>query len=305
MKKVISAVLIAVLLLTTLCLPAFAEGTKTVAASFYPIYILLRNVTDGVSGIDAVCLASENTGCLHDYQLLPGDLISLSESDALFICGAGMETYLGTVSKNFPELSVIDTSEGVELIEESREEHEGEGGDEHEHEANAHIWLSVPNAIIMVKNIESAMCRIDSANAQKYSANAQAYIARLETLEEYIVAALTPYAGRKIVTFHEAFPYFAEHYGIEVCEVVNIEHGDTISAMRLSEVIDAVISNGLPPLFTEPQYSDSAAKIVASETGAGIFELDPIVTGEFSLTAYEDGMRRNADALVSAFSEKN
>ena len=300
MKRIISLLLTVLLLCGSV--PACAEGTRTVAASFYPIYILLLNVTDGAGGISAKCLASENTGCLHDYQLLPGDLITLSESDALFICGAGMETYLDTVAKNFPELSVIDTSEGIELIGEDAEDgHEHEDGEAHE--VNAHIWLSVPNAIIMVESIRKAMCEIDPDNEEKYTANAAAYTARLQALEEYMISTLAPFAGRKLVTFHEAFPYFAEHYGLTVCEVVSIEHGDSISAKRLAEVIAAVEENGLPPLFTEPQYSDAAAKTVAAETGARIYELDPIVTGTVSLTAYEDGMKKNADTLAEALGQ--
>jgi zinc transport system substrate-binding protein len=65
-------------------------------------------------------------------------------------------------------------------------------------------------------------------------------------------------------------------------------------------VIEKVKAAGHPPLFPEPQYENTALRTVALETGAPVYELDPLVTGDGALTAYEDVMRANLAVLQEA-----
>ena len=100
--------------------------------------------------------------------------------------------------------------------------------------------------------------------------------------------------------FHEAFPYFARAYGLEVTAVVALEPDEPISPRMLKQVIQQVKDAGNPPLFSEPQYENTVLRPIAQETGAKVYELDPLVTGDGSLTAYEDTMRRNLATLTEA-----
>ena len=65
---------IAVVLSFLLLLPALA-GAETLVTSFYPIWILTLNLTDGMDGIEVVNLAEPSTGCLHDYSLQNSDMV--------------------------------------------------------------------------------------------------------------------------------------------------------------------------------------------------------------------------------------
>jgi len=280
--------------------PAAAEEMR-IMASFYPIYILAMPVFEGVEGVALDCMTAPETGCLHDYQLLVSDMMKLSEAEALIVCGAGMENYLPDVSKQFPNLTVIDCSQGIDLLPE--DVHHQEEADEAE-EYNAHTWLDAQNAIRIVKTIAEGAGTLFPEKAEQLNANAEAYIARLEALDAEIREQLLPVAGGKIVTFHEAFPYFARAYGLEIAAVISEEHEDTLSPAQLTAVIETVREAGNPPLFTEPQYSDAAAFAVAAETGAQIYELDPLASGEISPDAYEQGMRRNARAILNAFGQE-
>ena len=71
----------------------------------------------------------------------------------------------------------------------------------------------------------------------------------------------------------------------------------------LAEVVAAVRAAGNPPLFSEPQYENAALKAVAQETGAPVYELDPLVTGDGAKTAYQDVMRKNLAVLQEALGE--
>ena len=295
MKKAIALFLTLLYLITVSAAgPALAADQLNIVASFYPIYILAMNVFDGIDEVSLSCMTAPDTGCLHDYQLLASDMITLSRADALLICGAGMEAYLPGVTAQFPSLQIIDCSEGIDLI---------PSDDEDEGEFNAHTWLDVQNAVCIVHTIAEAACKICPDAADAICANADGYISRLNALDTEMKESLAPVAGKSIVTFHEAFPYFARAYGLEIVAVINEEHEDTIAPSALAAVIDAVREAGNPPLFTEPQYSAQAAITVSMETGAKIFELDPLVTGEMQKNAYEEGMRRNTKALLHAFEE--
>ncbi len=293
MKKTLALLL--VLMITFAC-PASAGQVK-VMTSFYPMYIFALNVFDGINEIAVECMTAPQTGCLHDYQLVVNDMMKLAESDLFVVCGAGMEGYLPDVKAQFANLPIVDCSEGIELLEECADEHEHD----HEHSYNAHTWLDVDHAITIVGTIAQAGARQFPQHAEKILSNAAAYQARLLTLRDELSQQLKDIAGQKIVTFHEAFPYFAAAYDLEIAAVITQDHDEALSPAQIASVIRTVIENGVPPLFTEPQYASSAAQTIALETGAKIYELDPLVTGEAELTAYEDGMRKNAQTLLEAF----
>ncbi len=291
MKKLCAALLALLLLFLSGC-GAAADGFSVVA-TFYPVYILAENVLDGVEGVTLSSMTPPGTGCLHDYQLLTSDMRLLSKSQALLINGAGMEAFLPGVRSQFPALSVIDCSQGVELLAE-------EGSDD---EYNAHIWLSPENAVQMVKNLRDGLSALLPEQADRIFANAAAYTARLEALDAELRAAIEPLPRRQIVTFHEAFPYFAKAYGLEVAAVVALEPDEPVSPRMLRQVIEKVKAAGCPPLFSEPQYESAVLRAVAEETGAPVYELDPMVTGGGEKTAYEDVMRRNLQVLLQALGE--
>ena len=298
MKKACT-LLLALLLLSLSGCGAAAEDIS-VMATFYPVYVLAENVLDGVEGVSLSSMTPPSTGCLHDYQLLTSDMRALAKAQALLINGAGMEAFLDDVTGQFPNLTVIDCSLGVDLIAEEEDE-EADHDHDHDHgEYNAHIWLAPENAVQMVKNLRDGLSALLPDQAERIAANADDYIARLSALDAELRAAIEPLPRKKIVTFHEAFPYFARAYGLEVAAVVALEPDEPVSPRMLKEVIEKVKAAGNPPLFSEPQYENAALRTVAMETGAPVYELDPLVTGDGAKTAYEDVMRKNLQVLLEA-----
>ena len=297
MKRFAAALLTFLLLLPLAGCGAQAEDIS-VMATFYPVYVLAQNVLNGVEGVTLSSMTPPSTGCLHDYQLLTSDMRALGKARALLINGAGMESFLPDVQSQFPDLQIVDCSQGVELLE---EEHPGE---DHDHGAyNAHIWLSPRNAVQMVYNLRDGLRRLLPEKAEKIAANAEEYAARLLALDAELAQAISALPRKKIVTFHEAFPYFAKAYGLEVAAVVALEPDEPISPRMLKQVIETVREAGNPPLFSEPQYENTALRTVAQETGAPVYELDPLVTGDGEMTAYEDTMRKNLTVLQEALGE--
>ena len=296
MKKLLA------LLLALCLLPAAALG-ETVVTSFYPIYLFALNLLNGVEGMEVRNLAAPDTGCLHDYQLQTSDMKALNKADAFLINGAGMEGYLDNVFKTFPKLPVTNASAGIELLCDEVHEHD----DGHVHAvANAHVWLDAENAMMMVANLADGLMAAFPDAAAQIAANRDAYAARLAALDAELTAGLANLTRRDVITFHEAFPYFAKAYGLHVAAVVNREPSDSLSPSALASLVRTVRDLGNPPLFIEPQYADVAAQTVSRETGAPVYTLDPIVTGpeqDPPLTYYEDVMRQNMTVLLEALGE--
>ena len=261
-----------------------------IVTSFYPMYVATINITDGVDGVEVYNMTKPQTGCLHDYQLMTDDMKTLEKADAFVINGAGMEDFMDKVTEQQKKLKVIDASRGIELI------HDDEGD-------NPHVWLSVTDAIQQVRNIADQLKEADPAHADAYEKNAAAYIEKLTALKSEMHAALDNVPHKDIVTFHEAFPYFAKEFNLNIIGVVEREPGTEPTPTELQETIEQV--NALPSkvLFTEPQYSPAAAETIARETGAKIYTLDPVVTGEATpaaKNAYIDTMKANMKVLQEA-----
>ena len=261
-----------------------------IVTSFYPMYVATINITDGVDGVEVYNMTKPQTGCLHDYQLMTEDMKTLEKADAFVINGAGMEDFMDKVTEQQKKLKVIDASRGIELI------HDDEGD-------NPHVWLSVTDEIAQVRNIADQLKEADPAHADAYEKNAVAYIEKLTALKTEMHAALDNVPHKDIVTFHEAFPYFAKEFKLNIIGVVEREPGTEPTPTELQETIKQV--NALPTkvLFTEPQYSPAAAETIARETGAKIYTLDPVVTGEATPAAkdaYIDTMKKNMKVLQEA-----
>lgn len=299
MKKILSLLL--ALCLLFFCVPCHGEEVNLVA-SFYPIYIFARNLLEGVPGVSLSCMTSPSTGCLHDYQLLTGDMRLLSRADALLINGAGMEGFLPAVSAQLKDLQVVDASAGISLLcSEEGHQHSHDEEKQHSHgEYNAHIWLSPKNAVRMVQNLADGLAGLLPGEGEKIQANAAAYTARLEAQDRALADALAPYAHREIVTFHDSFPYFAKSYDLHIASVVSLEPNEPLSPRMLTGVIRTITEKGNPPLFAEPQYHSAALDTISRETGAPVFVLDTLATGPDSLTAYEDAMQYNLQVLLEA-----
>lgn len=299
-KKVLLLLAAAVLLMGG-CAAGAQE--KVFVTSFYPMYIFAQNVARDIPGVRVENMTDQSVGCLHDYQLQTRDMVMLERAAALVINGGGMEQFMDKVASVYPSLPVINASEGIEMLcaeDGTGEEHAHEHEHEHDHAYNAHVWLNPQYAVRQVENVAEGFAAVDPANAQAYLDNAAAYVDRLKALDMELAAALAPFAGREIITFHEAFTYFADAYDLHIAGVIAYEAGEEPGTREIARTCDLVRELGISTLFIEPQYPAKSAETIARETGATIDTLDPIVSGDGAMDNYERIMRENARVLTEA-----
>ena len=286
----------------------------TIVTSFYPMYISTLNIVKDIPNINLVNLTAPQTGCLHDYELSTKDMKTLETADILIVNGAGMESFLDNVIAQYPDLDVIVASDGITLIEDTDHDHEDEDhdheededhdhDDDHDHDVNPHLWVSISKNIDQVQNIANGLIGLIPDNSDEFTKNANEYIDKLENLSTKMHAELESIKNKDIITFHEAFPYFAEEFGLNIVGVLEVEPDSEPSAKEIEDIINTVKEYNISALFTEPQYSSKVAETVANETGAKIYTLDPIVTGDANENAADDylnKMNENLEVLKEA-----
>ena len=269
------------------CLKKEESARLTVVTSFYPMYVMTANIVKDVPGVELASLAPPFSGCLHDYQMTPQDMKTLSRADVLVANGAGMESFLGDAARQNPKLTVIDASRDIDLI-------VSQGT------PNPHIFAGISGAMAQVRNIAAGMEKADPAQAKQYRKNAGIYLARLDSLKNRMHLALRDVKNRDIITFHEAFPYFAREFGLNILAVIEREPGSEPSAGDLAQTIGIIRKNKVQAIFAEPQYPAKAAQVIARETGVRLYFLDPAVSGPMEKGAYIKIMERNTATLSEA-----
>ena len=266
------------------------DGKFKIVTSFYPMYVATINITKGIDGVEVKNMTKPQTGCLHDYQLTPADLKTLEKANAFVVNGAGMEAFLDKVVKQQEKLKIIDASKEIDLLKDGTED-------------NPHVWVSITNAIKQVRNIEEQLSAADPKHADQYKENADAYAAKLENLKQDMHAAVDSLPNKNIVTFHEAFPYFAKEFNLNIVAVIEREPGSDPTPKDIEETVDKVKSLNIKALFVELQYPEGAAQTISKESGAKVYTLDPVVTGdadENAADAYINVMKKNAQVLQEA-----
>ncbi len=293
MKKIIALLLACLLLFPVL------SCAETVVTSFYPIWILTLNLTDGIEGFEVVNLAEPATGCLHDYSLRNSDMAVLSRADALLVNGAGMESFLPVVTSAYPDLPVVDASSGLPFLGETGAVEFG--STEEGEEVNSHLWLDPQRAAGMAANLAEGLIRLFPGREQQIRENLDAYSSRLLAVDETLREGFTG-TERKVIIFHEAFPYFAEACGLPVAAVVNKEPEDTLPTAQLARVAELVLSGESMPLILKSAEEDPAVTTLVNETGVPVCELDPMTSGPADppLDYYETVMLHNMQVLQDA-----
>ena len=267
------------------------DGKFRIVTSFYPMYLHAINLTKGINDVEVVNLTSPQTGCLHDYQLTTEDMKTLASGNVLVVNGFGMESFLDKAAE-VSDLKIVDLSKAENIT-----------PIETDGEVNPHVWLSFTYAKRQVIELCNQLSQLDPDHSIDYKKNALDYVTRLDELRDQMHDELDMLPNKDIVTFHEAFPYFAKEFDLNIVAVIEREPGTEPSPKELAETIDKINTLPVKVIFTEPQYSPSAAQTIANETGAKIYTLDPIVTGKAEPSSDDDyfnKMRENMITLKAA-----
>ena len=216
---------------------------------------------------------TDKVSCIHDYTLTVPQMKIIEAADIVVENGAGFEDFMSDALAA-SDAEVIDCSEGISLLKMT------EDGTE---EDDPHIWMSPDNAKVMLKNIADGLSAADSSHADAYNANFEAAVKQLDDAEDSLDAdKISAPQNCKLITFHDGFQYFAQYFGFDIVASIEEESGSEASAKDIENIVSLVKQYDIPAVFTEVNGSGTTAQAIARETGAGVYSLDLIMSGDGS-----------------------
>lgn len=309
-----------------LSLPGLADVPQVVT-DIHPVHSLVAQVMGDLGTPELLLEKGANE---HDFQLRPSQAAGLSEADLVVWIGPELTpwldralTGLGGEGAQLALLAVAGTetqefsADGAHRHGASEAEadgHDDHGHDDHGHDDHAaaddghahagtdpHAWMDPANAKVWLTAIAGELARIDPENAATYGANATAAAARIDALDGEIAALLAPVQGKPLVVYHDAYGYFAAHYGLEIFGSVALGDATAPGAARLADLRDGLAQGGTVCLFPEAQHDDGLIQTLAETPGTRIgAALDPNGSLQDPGPAAWEGMMR---ALATAMAD--
>ena len=246
--------------------------------------------------VEVTSLVPRN-GDVHTFEPKPADIRAVAQADLLVMNGLGLDDWLEKTIANAsregtPLLKVGVDLPNVRLL----------PGDQPGTQ-NPHLWLDVKYAQAYVDRIVTALQAVDHAHADRYRSQGSAYRQRLDELDQWVrdQIASIPKANRKIVTFHDAFPYYAREYGIMIVGVAVQAPGQDPSAGDTAALVKAIRAAGVKAIFSEAQFPAKLVQQLADETGAKVVaDLYDDSIGDPPVATYEGVVRWDTRQLVDA-----
>lgn len=261
------------------------DGKYRIVTTFYPIYIMTANITQGANDVELVNMADISIGCIHDYTLQTADMKKLENANVIIQNGLGLEKFMEKAISSNKNVEIIDSSKGIlNLIKE-------------DDEVNAHIWTSTSNYIRQVENIKDELCKRNPENATIYEKNSNEYIKRLTELKLKFETGLQQLNGQSALILNESFEYLARDIGLDATTIHTSHEESTLSAEMLKNIINDMKQKNTKIIIVDKNDDLKNAQTIANETGAKIYKLDSAITGELNKDNYINCMNANYDRL--------
>lgn len=278
-----------------------ATAQVNVVATIHPWFDLARQI--GGEHVEASRLLPIGVSP-HNFDPTPRDVMRVAEAGLVISNGGvGLDDWVE------PLITASDTdATRLVVMEEIEFSPLGPGGLEPDADdsaafVNTHIWLDVTIAMSATQAIRDALTTLDPANAGDYRSNADALLQELSELDAELLEALEPVQGAAFVPFHDAWPYFARRYGLDLVIEIEPFPGREPSPEYIVHALSLIEGSGAKAIFSERQLSRRPAEVVADEAGLPLYVLDPEGGGLAEVESYQELMRYNMEILLEALGD--
>jgi zinc transport system substrate-binding protein len=213
----------------------------------------------------------------HTYEPKPSQMMAVAKADIYFSIDVEFEhVWLPKFQSLNNKMQIIDIAEGIEKMHMAQAHHEHEVHGTHEHKGeDPHIWTAPSNVKIIARNIYNALAKVDSTNAPYYKKNLDTFLASVKKRDQEIKKILSSLKGsRTFMVFHPSWGYFAKAYNLEQI-AVEVE-GKSPKPRELVTLIKEAKEEKVNAIFTQPEFSDSSAKIIANELHIPVVKISPM-----------------------------
>src|SRR5437764_9771847 len=281
-----------ILLLASLALAAnsFAADKLKVVTATEDLASLTREV-----GGDRVDVTSIGKGYQdpHFIEPKPSFLLLLKNADLLEV--VGLELEIGWLPPLLDQsrnnnirpgaTGYLDVSQGVEILDRPTGNVNRSMGDVHPL-GNPHYWLDPANAVRIAIQIRNRLAQLRPADARTFDQRLNAFKVRINEANKRWMAAMAPFKGTKIVTYHNSWPNFARHFGLNVVDFVEPKPGIQPSPSHTLELIKLMKEQKVKAIVMEPYFDRKTPDSIAAQTGAQVVVMYPSVGGVAGVDDY-------------------
>lgn len=306
-------------------LGATAVSSADVLTTIKPLGFIANAITDGVTETKVLLPTSASP---HDYSLKPSDVEQLQSAQLVVWIGEEMESFLEKSIEKLPKEKVL-TLEDVpaikELVEHSGEEKEDKhdhkddhkhdhkhehkhshnhAHDGHDHDEDWHIWLSPKAGEHIAEQIAERLSQQLPEQKAKIAENLANFKATLATKSSEIAKQLEPVKSKGYYTFHDAYGYFEDAYGLKSLGSFTINPTVAPGAKTLNAIKKSITQKKAQCLFAEPQFTPKVIESLSKGTSAKVGQLDPL--GEkvaLSKNAYPEFLQSLADQFTDCLAK--
>ena len=262
-------------------------------------FTIIADIAKNVAGDRVIVESITKPGVeIHNYKPTPKDVLRARKADIILWNGLNLEQWFSRFFSNVDNTPSVVISNGIKPISIFEGEYTGK--------PNPHAWMSTKNALVYVDNIYNALADIDPKNKEYYANNANKYSEQILKIQSKIKKKLRfiEPSKRFLVTSEGAFSYLAEDLNMQEIYLWPMNSDRQGSPQQIRKVIDTVLKNDIPVVFSESTVSDKPAKQVASETNAiygGVLFVDSLSEKDGIVPSYLDLLDVTTDRIVNGF----
>lgn len=257
--------------------PLEDDGKFNIVTTFYPIELIIRNISVNASNIEIDNITKDIGGCVHEYSLTPEDAKTIEKADVFILNGGDMEHFVNNM--NLKKVNVINSSKNIENT-----------------ETSSHFWMNVDSYIKQVEEISNGLIKYNPENKEIYEKNTQEYINKLNELKEIYICI--PTSNINVAIMHDSFYYYNDKFNITASYIAG--HEGNSSAGELEQFINEIKSTNTKILLVDNETYNKNEKLIdtiINDTNVELVILDLIVKNTNDLNNYLDLMENNYEVI--------
>jgi len=283
---------------------AFAQGKATVIATTEDLASIAREIGGDRVSVEALARGYQDP---HNVEAKPSFILKLQKADLLILVGRELEIGwlppLITQSRNAKiqpgANGYLDASLNVKILEIPTGQVTRAMGDVHPL-GNPHYWLDPDNGKIIARDVAAAFTRLRPNDKAFFDQRLNDFISRVTEGQSRWTAAMAPFKGAKIVTYHRSFPNFADRFGLDIIGYVEPRPGIPPSPQHTLDVINEMKQQNVKLVLVEPYFDLKTPNAIGRATGAAVLVMPPSVGGVKEITDYISLFDYDVMLLVNA-----
>lgn len=263
----------------------FVSTQPVVSATIFPLYDIVRIIGKDIVDVQLILPPGASP---HTYEATPQTVKMIEKSLRVFAIGHGFDSWATAYINDQQQLVLVDKN--LLLKDSAESDHTSVSND-------PHYWLDVSNAQQIAKTVAEELIQLEPSRQETIKLNLDAYLTELADLDSAIRAQLMNLSEKKLITFHEAWYYFADAYGLNIVATFEPQPGREPTPRDLADLTEIFQEYQLKVMYTEPQFSSSSIKSFLSDLQITLAQLDPI-GGTPEVDSYIELMQSNVFTLT-------